>query len=103
MDCDHQSHLASKRVVTHRAGGTPTLRGRMTFNMSIAHTILAIASLYLAAGIIFGCWFVTAGVARLDANARNAPFGFRILILPGTIALWPVLLAKSITMSRRRP
>jgi hypothetical protein len=70
--------------------------------MWLPQIILAITSGYVAAGGLFGGWFVFMGVARLDANAYTAPIGFRILIFPGAIALWPVLLVKLTTMARRK-
>ena len=61
---------------------------------SIARLIVGAAGLYAAAGVVFGLLFVTRGVARVDPSARGAGWGFRLLILPGTIALWPYLLRR---------
>ena len=57
---------------------------------------------YATAGLIFALWFVIAGIGRLDAAARDAGFGFRLIVLPGVAALWPLLLKRSIeaTMTR---
>ena len=49
---------------------------------------------YLVLGIAFALPFVLRGVASIDDSAREASWGFRILILPGVIALWPVMLIK---------
>lgn len=57
--------------------------------MLIAQIILWVVFAYLAIGIIFALAFVTVGVSRVDPAARGAPFGFRLLILPGSVALWP--------------
>ncbi len=48
--------------------------------------------LYLVAGVLFGIVFVTVLAGRLDPNAREGSWGFRLLILPGSIVLWPVIL-----------
>ena len=47
--------------------------------------------IYLALGLVFAVWFVTRRV-QLDPAAREAGWGFRLLILPGCVALWPILL-----------
>lgn len=47
--------------------------------------------LYLTLGLAFAAWFVPAGAARLDPAARHGSLGFRLLILPATVALWPLL------------
>lgn len=62
--------------------------------MSSAELVLLVAAGYLATGLLFGLAFVTVGVARLDPAARDTSAAFRILILPGSVALWPVLAAK---------
>lgn len=62
--------------------------------MSGAELVLLAAAGYLAAGLPFGVAFVTVGVTRLDPAARGTSAAFRLLILPGSVALWPVLAAK---------
>ena len=49
---------------------------------------------YAVAGLMFSVAFVSFGVQRVDAAARGAGAGFRLLILPGAAALWPLLLRK---------
>jgi hypothetical protein len=51
---------------------------------------------YGAAGISFALWFVLHGVGRIDASAKSAPWGFRLLILPGVAALWPAMVFKTL-------
>jgi len=51
-------------------------------------------SLYAVVGLIFAIPFVIRGVGRIDPVARSGTVGFRILIIPGTIALWPLLLGR---------
>ena len=62
--------------------------------MTVAEVIVLALSAYLACGLLFGLAFVTAGVGRVDAAARSTSPGFRLLILPGTAALWPFLAAR---------
>jgi len=51
-------------------------------------------TLYAALGIVFGIPFVLAGVQRIDPVAKGAGAGFRFIILPGIVALWPALLLR---------
>lgn len=68
--------------------------------MEIASLILLIAALYLGAGLVFGLVFVSRGVQRFDPAAHGAPWSFRLLILPGVVALWPILARR---LARGRP
>jgi hypothetical protein len=56
--------------------------------------VLDAAVVYVVAGLLFGMAFVTRGVARVDPLAREAGWGFRLVILPGVVALWPLLLRR---------
>ncbi len=53
-----------------------------------------LAGAYVAASAVFAAAFVTWGVQRVDPAAKGAPLGFRLLILPGCAALWPLLLGR---------
>ena len=55
---------------------------------------------YIAAGLLFGVFFAAVGVAKLDPVAKDSPIAFRILMIPGATALWPLLLGK--LLGRRR-
>ena len=61
--------------------------------MNLVEGLLA---LYFWTGLLFAIAFVTRGVDRLDAAAKGASWGFRLLIVPGTTALWPWLLARRV-------
>jgi hypothetical protein len=50
--------------------------------------------LYAALGLLFGVSFVAWGIEKVDPAARGAGIGFRILILPGVAALWPLMLVR---------
>jgi hypothetical protein len=62
--------------------------------MSGAELVLLVAGGYLLAGFLFGLAFVTLGVTRIDPAARGTSAAFRLLILPGSLALWPLLATK---------
>ena len=55
---------------------------------------------YATAGLLFALWFVIAGIGRLDAAAHNSGYGFRLLVLPGVAALWPLLLKRLLEATR---
>ncbi len=56
--------------------------------------ILNILATYLILGLIFSVAFISRGCQRIDSDAKDAGFGFRLLIIPATVALWPLLLNK---------
>lgn len=56
--------------------------------------VLWVMAGYLGVGTVFAVFFVFRGVGRIDANAQGAGPGFRLLILPGAAALWPVLMVR---------
>ena len=56
-----------------------------------AETIVELATVYVAVGVLFGFLFIVRGVHRVDPAAAGASWGFRLLILPGSVALWPLL------------
>jgi hypothetical protein len=70
---------------------------------SIAHGLLWLAGGYGAAGLLFAVAFAAVGAARLDPAARGASPGFRILVVPGAAALWPVLLRRWLRGDRTPP
>ena len=47
---------------------------------------------YTLLGIIFAIYFVRGGVDLIDNVAQNARLGFRFVIFPGSVMLWPYLL-----------
>lgn len=62
--------------------------------MNIVSFLLIVVTVYLLVGFIFSIPFVIKGVTRIDESARGSTWGFRIIIIPGTIVFWPLLLKK---------
>jgi hypothetical protein len=56
---------------------------------------------YALTGLLFASAFVAAGVQKIDQLAASAGIGFRLTILPGAAALWPLLLIRWIRAARR--
>lgn len=65
--------------------------------------LVVAAALYLGVGCVFALAFVTLGASRIDHSARVAPVSFRLLILPGCAALWPLLLRRWLFTSAPPP
>ena len=62
--------------------------------MQPAEIVVLLAGIYLALGALFALAFAFAGVKRIDADAREGTWGFRVLILPGAALLWPYLIRR---------
>jgi hypothetical protein len=62
--------------------------------VALARVLVEAAGLYLVAGALFAPWFVWRGAGRIDPHAGEATIGFRLVIVPGVIAFWPLLVAR---------
>jgi len=49
---------------------------------------------YLFAGIVFTIFFQAKGLSKIDEGVHGSSWGFRIIIIPGCIVFWPLLLKK---------
>lgn len=58
---------------------------------TLATWLLTLAGIYAVLGVVFAVLFVVRGAGRVDQAARGGTWGFRMLILPGAAALWPLL------------
>ena len=59
--------------------------------MDITVIGLGLFGAYLAVGLLFAIPFVLVGVRSIDPHAVHGSWGFRVLIIPGTMFLWPLL------------
>jgi hypothetical protein len=60
----------------------------------VATLFVDLLYLYGGIGTIFAIAFVLIGVKRIDPQALGTGWGFRLLIVPGSVAFWPVLLMR---------
>jgi len=60
----------------------------------LAKTFVWIFEAYAGLGILFAALFVSAGMAKVDAEAKGSGIIFRLLIIPGVAAFWPMLLGR---------
>lgn len=58
----------------------------------VAKAIVYGLEVYAGLGFVFALVFAWVGVQRLDSEAQGSSVGFRLLILPGAAAFWPMLL-----------
>ncbi len=71
--------------------------------MSSTEILLLAAGTYLLCGLLFAIPFVLMGVGQIDPHAAHGSWGFRILIVPGTIFLWPLLARRWASGTREPP
>ena len=65
--------------------------------VELASLIVTLFGLYIAIGAVFALYFVTLGASRIDPAAKGMPIQARLLIFPGVMGLWPLMLVKSLT------
>jgi hypothetical protein len=52
--------------------------------------------IYLGIGLVFSLWFVSVGAKKIDEGMEGTPFHFKLILIPGSILIWPVMLIKSL-------
>lgn len=62
----------------------------------IASLLLTVIYAYAAVGGLVALAVLGAGLERVDHEAEGAGIGFRAIIFPGAVALWPLLLVRAI-------
>jgi hypothetical protein len=60
----------------------------------MATALFSALALYIAAGIAIGFAFVIFGVTQALTHPTPVTTGARILLLPGAVLLWPLLLRR---------
>ena len=68
-----------------------------------AETLVAALGTYAVAGLVFAVPFVWRFVGTLDPAAQHGTVGFRLLIVPGVVALWPLLLVRLVRGAQAPP
>jgi len=70
---------------------------------ALAITFVYTLATYAAMGLLFAVSFVWRGVQRVDAEAQGSGLGFRLLILPGVAAFWPMFLCRLVRRVEEPP
>jgi hypothetical protein len=60
-------------------------------SVAMARIVVDALGLYLGLGLAFAVAFHLRGIPRVDAQAARGSLGFRVLVTPGVVALWPLL------------
>ena len=55
---------------------------------------LILLGAYMACGLVFAIPFAWIGVKKIDPHAAHGSWGFRLLVIPGAMAFWPLLLRR---------
>jgi hypothetical protein len=61
---------------------------------TVANAFVYLLAAYAGLGFVFAVIFVWRGIGRLDAGAQGAGVFFRLLVLPGVAAFWPMFLSR---------
>ncbi|MCX6319025.1 MAG: hypothetical protein NTW29_17235 [Bacteroidetes bacterium] len=70
--------------------------------MIVLTIIYLILAAYLCAGFVFALFFIAKGAAMVDESAKGAGWGFRLIIIPGTMLFWPLLWMKWHSMKTKK-
>jgi hypothetical protein len=63
-------------------------------SLALAQWLLGLVAAYGALGCLFALAFLYRGITQIDVSARGMPWSARMLLFPGAVALWPLLLKK---------
>lgn len=69
----------------------------------IAAAFLILLGVYFGCGLMFAIPFVLVGVKKIDPHAAHGSWGFRLLIILGLMAFWPLLLKRWLGGVREPP
>ena len=69
----------------------------------IVAVLLILLGAYLVCGLAFAIPFALVGVKKIDPHAVHGSWGFRLLVIPGTMAFWPLLLRRWATGVKAPP
>jgi hypothetical protein len=62
--------------------------------MQFAELFVGGLAAYALTGAAFSVVFMLFVIHRVDPVAEHSPIGFRLIVVPGVAALWPLLLSR---------
>jgi hypothetical protein len=68
--------------------------------MAAVQWMVLMSIAYAVAGLFFGLLFVFRGVKAIDPAVSGSGVGFRLMILPGCAAFWPLLFVRWLRASQ---
>ena len=63
-------------------------------DLATAEAITLALGAYFAIGAAFALIFILFGAGRIDPDAKGMPIQARLIIFPGVVGLWPLMLVK---------
>ena len=60
-------------------------------SITVASWIWSVVGIYLGIGVLFAVLFLSLRLKKSDPDAEGSSIGFRAIVLPGIILLWPAL------------
>lgn len=65
--------------------------------------VLVMLGLYAACGVVVAARLHAGALRRIDPAVTGAGWGFRLLITPGLVALWPAMVRRALAVRRGVP
>jgi hypothetical protein len=62
--------------------------------VATAQLLVQILTVYAGIGGVFAAVFLWRSIGRLDSAAEHGTWGFRVLVFPGVVALWPLFVVR---------
>ncbi len=72
-------------------------------SVPVAELIVSLSGLYAAIGFLVAPILIFWASERFDGSISESTRGFRLLVLPGAILLWPILLRRTWAGAGRPP
>ncbi|MEO1027561.1 MAG: hypothetical protein AAFX02_00755 [Pseudomonadota bacterium] len=63
-------------------------------SIELAEMLVLALGIYFGIGFLIAALFVFLGAGKIDPAAKTMPLQARMIILPGTMLLWPLMAAK---------
>ena len=57
---------------------------------------LTLLTAYLVLGLLFSIYFYLGGAVRIDEGTKGTPWHFKLIIFPGVVLFWSILLVKAL-------
>jgi hypothetical protein len=68
----------------------------LIMTVAAAQLLVQTTAIYATIGGVFATVFLWRWVGRLDSAAEHGTWGFRVLVFPGVVALWPFFIVRLI-------
>ena len=70
---------------------------------TIAAVIEMVVLVYLILGLLLALPLAMVGIRRIDPAAESSTIGFRVLVIPSCVILWPWFLVQLLERRRQPP